>query len=96
MFSKLKQFRRIATRYDKTRKSFHAFLSLAAVKWNAVSRWLIPQRHRDNDLSAAIRHLIFPEARTRMPEKSNPGRDCHYRTQTTHSEYLSDMRCRSK
>ncbi|WP_238322047.1 IS5 family transposase [Komagataeibacter europaeus] len=32
MFNKLKQFRRIATRYDKTRKSFLAFLNLAAVK----------------------------------------------------------------
>lgn len=32
MFNKLKQFRRIATRYDKTRKSFRAFLNLAAVK----------------------------------------------------------------
>ena len=28
----LKQFRRIATHYDKTRKSFLAFLNLAAVK----------------------------------------------------------------
>lgn len=32
MFNKLRQFRRIATRYDKTRKSFLAFLNLAAVK----------------------------------------------------------------
>ncbi|GEB88296.1 hypothetical protein ZMO01_16360 [Zymomonas mobilis subsp. mobilis] len=32
MFNKLKLFRRIATRYDKTRKSFLAFLHLAAVK----------------------------------------------------------------
>ncbi|WP_259650294.1 transposase [Gluconacetobacter diazotrophicus] len=32
MFNRLKQFRRIATRYDKTRKSFLAFLNLAAVK----------------------------------------------------------------
>nr|WP_264986214.1 IS5 family transposase [Novacetimonas hansenii] len=32
MFNKLKQFRRIATRYDKTRKSFLAFLNLAAIK----------------------------------------------------------------
>lgn len=32
MFNKLKQFRRIATRYDKTRKSFMAFLCLASVK----------------------------------------------------------------
>jgi len=32
MFNRLKQFRRIATRYDKTRKSFEAFLSLAAAK----------------------------------------------------------------
>ncbi|MDX0409015.1 transposase, partial [Sinorhizobium medicae] len=32
MFNRLKQFRRIATRYDKTRKSFSAFLALAAAK----------------------------------------------------------------
>ncbi|MDH2092739.1 transposase [Rhizobium pusense] len=32
MFSRLKQFRRIATRYDKTRTSFDTFLSLAAAK----------------------------------------------------------------
>lgn len=32
MFNRLKQFRRIATRYDKTRTSFEAFLSMAAAK----------------------------------------------------------------
>jgi hypothetical protein len=32
MFNRPKQFRRIATRYDKTAMSFLAFLSLAAVK----------------------------------------------------------------
>jgi len=32
MFNRLKQFRRIATRYDKTRKSFEAFLAIAAVR----------------------------------------------------------------
>ena len=32
MFNRLKQFRRVATRYDKTRKSFSAFLALAAAK----------------------------------------------------------------
>lgn len=32
MFNQLKQFRRIATRYDKTAKSFLAFLHLATVK----------------------------------------------------------------
>ncbi|MCA1955337.1 MAG: IS5 family transposase [Zymomonas sp.] len=32
MFNKLKPFSRIATRYDKTKKSFLAFLHLAAVK----------------------------------------------------------------
>jgi transposase len=32
MFNRLKQFRRIATRYDKTQKSFEAFLALAAAK----------------------------------------------------------------
>ncbi len=32
MFNKLKQFRRIATRYDKTRKSFMAFLCIASAK----------------------------------------------------------------
>jgi len=32
MFNRLQQFRRIATRYDKTRKSFSAFLALAAAK----------------------------------------------------------------
>jgi transposase len=32
MFNRLKQFRRIATRYDKTAKSFLAFLCLAAAK----------------------------------------------------------------
>jgi transposase len=32
MFNKLKQFRRVATRYDKTRKSLSAFLALAAAK----------------------------------------------------------------
>jgi transposase len=30
MFNRLKQFRRIATRYDKTRLSFESFLNLAA------------------------------------------------------------------
>ena len=32
MFNRLKQFRRIATRYDKTAKSFLAFLYLAAAR----------------------------------------------------------------
>ena len=32
MFNRLKQFRRIATRYDKTAKSFLCFLHLAAAK----------------------------------------------------------------
>lgn len=32
MFNRLKQFRRIATRYDKTAKSYRGFLCLAAVK----------------------------------------------------------------
>jgi transposase len=32
MFNKLKQFRRIATRYDKTAVSFLGFLTLAAAK----------------------------------------------------------------
>ena len=32
MFNRLKQFRRIATRFDKTAKSFAAFLALAAVR----------------------------------------------------------------
>jgi hypothetical protein len=32
MFNRLKQFRRVATRYDKTRKSFESFLALAAAK----------------------------------------------------------------
>jgi transposase len=32
MFNKLKQFRRIATRYDKTAISFLGFLALAAAK----------------------------------------------------------------
>jgi transposase len=32
MFNKLKQFRRIATRYDKTAVSFLSFLALAAAK----------------------------------------------------------------
>jgi transposase len=32
MFNRLKQFRRIATRYDKTAKSFLAFLCLAAAR----------------------------------------------------------------
>jgi len=32
MFNRLKQFRRIATRYDKTAVSFLSFLALAAAK----------------------------------------------------------------
>jgi transposase len=32
MFNRLKQFRRIATRFDKTAKSFSAFLALAAAR----------------------------------------------------------------
>jgi len=32
MFNRLKQFRRIATRYDKTAASFLGFLALAAAK----------------------------------------------------------------
>jgi transposase len=32
MFNRLKQFRRIATRYDKTAKSYLGFLSLAAAR----------------------------------------------------------------
>ena len=50
MFNRLKQFRRIATRYDKTALSFLGFLSLAAARiwlpsfctkigaWSAASR----------------------------------------------------------
>ncbi|WP_233283711.1 MULTISPECIES: hypothetical protein [Agrobacterium] len=32
MFNRLKQFRRVATRYAKTQKSFATFLVLAAAK----------------------------------------------------------------
>ncbi|WFU91372.1 transposase (plasmid) [Rhizobium sp. CC1099] len=32
LFNKLKQFRRVATRYDRTARSFAAFLALAAVR----------------------------------------------------------------
>ncbi len=32
MLNRLKQFRRIATRYDKTAKSFSTFLNIAAIK----------------------------------------------------------------
>ncbi|MCR9057496.1 MAG: transposase [Rhodobacteraceae bacterium] len=32
MFNKVKQFRRIANRYDKTKRSFAAFLNLAAAR----------------------------------------------------------------
>ena len=32
MFNRIKQFRRVATRYDKTRKSFEGFLALVAAK----------------------------------------------------------------
>ena len=32
LFNRLKQFRRIATRYDKTARSFLGFLALAAVR----------------------------------------------------------------
>jgi transposase len=32
MFNRLKQFRRIATRYDKTAKSYLGFIALAAAK----------------------------------------------------------------
>lgn len=32
MFNKVKQFRRIATRYDKTKASFTAFLNLATAR----------------------------------------------------------------
>lgn len=32
LFNRLKQFRHVASRYDKTRKSFAAFLVLAAAK----------------------------------------------------------------
>lgn len=32
MFNRIKQFRRIATRYDKTKTSFAAFLAIAATK----------------------------------------------------------------
>ena len=32
MFNRINQFRRVATRYDKTRKSFDGFLALAAAK----------------------------------------------------------------
>src|SRR5690606_17889441 len=46
MFNKLKQFRRIATRYDKTAVSFLGFLALAAAKlWmpTYVNRALVQQ-----------------------------------------------------
>ncbi|MGG6896767.1 transposase, partial [Rhizobium sp. BR 315] len=32
MFNRMKQFRRIATRYDKTKTSYAAFLAIAAAK----------------------------------------------------------------
>uniref|UniRef100_UPI0035E44D70 transposase n=1 Tax=Mesorhizobium zhangyense TaxID=1776730 RepID=UPI0035E44D70 len=32
MFNRIKQFRRIATRYDKTKTSFAAFLAIAAAR----------------------------------------------------------------
>ncbi|WP_420429524.1 transposase [Kordiimonas sp.] len=41
MFNKLKQFRRVATRYDKTRKSFIAFLCIAAPKLFLNRSWRV-------------------------------------------------------
>jgi transposase len=32
MFSKLKNWRRVATRYDKTRESYLGFVTLASIK----------------------------------------------------------------
>ncbi|MCI1567414.1 MAG: hypothetical protein LKH73_09945 [Acetobacter peroxydans] len=49
MFNKLKQFRRIATRDDRTRKSFLAFLNLAAIKLRLpsfVNRTQTPKKMR--------------------------------------------------
>lgn len=50
MFNRLKQFRRVATRYDKTRKSFSAFLALAAAKI-----WLPYFVNRTSHVSVAVR-----------------------------------------
>ena len=36
MFNRIKQFRRIATRYDKTRLSYESFLNLEHVRLNPV------------------------------------------------------------
>jgi transposase len=42
LFNRLKQFRRVATRYDKTQKSFAAFLVLAAAKiWLPHLLWFM-------------------------------------------------------
>ncbi len=40
LFNKLKNWRRVATRYDKTRESYLGFVSLASVKlWLPLSTW---------------------------------------------------------
>ncbi len=62
MFNRLKQFRRIATRYDKTRTSFEAFLSLAAAKI-----WL---PHFTERLSPAMAQIVCKPTIADQPELS--------------------------
>lgn len=64
MFNWLKQFRRVATRYDKTRKSFSAFLALAAAKiWRpyCAGPYAIIAKHRygctNREKKLPIKHL---------------------------------------
>jgi transposase len=54
MFNRLKQFRRVATRYDKTRKSFSAFLAVAAAKYGRHTLSTGPRAKGPNDWTALL------------------------------------------
>jgi len=68
MFNRLKQFRRIATRYDKTRKSFAAFLSSSSKVFA--------------DFGTGFRATLGGLAVCRIGDGSNPKyRDCRSKYQ---------------
>jgi len=69
MFGKLKQQRRIATRYDKTVLSFASFLNLAAIRLCAICLWLKSFVNNGLCISLYSGNVLMPAWKTSKPQR---------------------------
>ena len=58
-FAKIKQFRRIATRYEKTAACFAGMVHLAALYWETKGTWSEPVLKRKRSLKEGQLRMLF-------------------------------------